>query len=103
MLVRVRLGRVACLGRLTAGLRINAELENRFTDFFVDKIVDSSPSASTESLLPVVSYSLSDFSLVTIKEIESIIKESNSKCCSLDPIPYSAAKGLPAVTSISDH
>lgn len=88
-----------------------SELTNRFANFFVDKIsmirstLDSSPSVSTESLPSIVSYSLSDFSPVSINEIESIIKKSNNKCCSLDPIPSWLLKAclpslLPIITNI---
>ena len=60
-----------------------------------------SPSVSTESLPPVVSYSLSDFSPVTIEEIESIIKKSNKNCYSLDPIPSCLLKPcLPSLLPI---
>ena len=60
---------------------ILSELTNRFANFFVDKIsmirstLDSSPSASTESPPSIVPYGLSDFSPVSINEIESIIKK----------------------------
>ena len=50
-------------------------------------------------------YSLSDFSPVSINEIESIIKKSNNKCCSVDPIPSWLLKAclpslLPIITNI---
>ena len=79
------------------------ELTNRFANVFVDKI--SMIRSTLDSPPSIVLYSLSDFSPVSINEIESIIKKSNNKCCTLDPIPSWLLKAclpslLPIITNI---
>ena len=85
------------------------ELANRFVNFFVTKISNIrstfAGSSTTEPLTPVVSCRLSDFSPVTKEEIQTVINKSNSKCCSLDPIPTWLLKKclsslLPIITNI---
>ena len=67
------------------------ELTNRFADFFVEKIRKIRSSFGTTSCIepdvPEMNCKMTEFSPVSSKELETIIKKSNNKYCSLDPIP----------------
>ena len=74
-----------------------AVLTNRFADHFTNKIyqiradLDQQLRAPTPDLdleeSPVVSSRFDKFSFVTTEEMESIIRKTNTKSCSRDPIP----------------
>ena len=88
------------------------ELADKFVSYFtskVKKIRDEFPVHNHQSVTEDrVSTKFSSFEEISQGDLEKIIKEGNSKCCSLDPLPTSFLKQLlpillPTLTNIVNH
>ena len=65
-----------------------------------DEAEDLTPTAvDDQTISPQVTRSLSDFSMITIEDVEKRIKNMSNKFCSLDPIPTFLLKSCSDVLS----